>query len=286
MRVRDGIAAWLTVLAFVPAVVADDQAPANKDQPQAQAVQQADQQQADQQKADAQNKEKAQNNTTQANPIDNKMQEGLASCLALSNHAEIEMAKLALERTQNADVRKLAQQMLDDHTAAAEKLKQFMPRVHATADQSASQENQLANLNHDVMQKLMQKIAQNELTMTKEVLMRYEGQDFDMGYLGQQILAHTQMLAKLYAMQDLGTPEFQTTLKDMTGTVKEHFKHATHLSLQLEGRDDRPATSAASTTTNKQTRQALSAEPESKDRPAAPAPKEKKLEKAGNRQSE
>lgn len=284
MRVRDGIAAWLTVLAFVPAVMADDQTPQTKDKPQAQATQtadqqQADQQQADRQKGDTQNKEQAQTNTA-----DPKMQEEMAACLALSNHAEIELAKMAIDKTQNADVRQLAQQMLDDHTAAGEKLKQFMPKVQANADQSTAQENQSAHQHHDAMQKLMQKVAKNELNMTKEVLMRYEGQDFDMGYLGQQILAHTQMLAKLYAMQDQGTPEFQSTLKDMIGTVNEHFKHASHLSRQLEGRDDRSATSPASTTTNNQSRQALSAEPESNNRPEAA--KEKNLEKAGNRQNQ
>jgi predicted outer membrane protein len=270
MRVRDGIAAWLTVLAFVPAVLAEDQTPGTPEQPQAQTTQQADQQQ---------------NEGDQANTTNKKMQEALASCLALSNHAEIELAKVAIQKTQNEGVRDLAQKMLDDHTAADEKLKQFLPPVQANADPTAAQENQTADQNHDAMQKIMQKIAKNELAMTKEVLMRYEGQDFDMGYLGQQILAHTQMLAKLYALQDQGTPEFQTAVKDMIGTVNDHFKHATQLSRQLEDREDRPASNTANTTNNRNSRRAASVEPESQDAPAE-APREKNLEKAGDRQDE
>lgn len=46
-----------------------------------------------------------------------------ARLAASSNMLEIESSTLALERSQNADVQAFAQKMIDDHTAAGEKMK-------------------------------------------------------------------------------------------------------------------------------------------------------------------
>jgi predicted outer membrane protein len=286
MRVRDGIAVWLTMLAFVPAAVAEDQTPEAKDQTQSQAERKANRS-----TTDAQNKELAQPNDTERNKTtNNKLQQSMAACLALANHCEIELAKVALDKSQNADVRAFAQKMIDDHTAALEKLKQFMPQANTAQstdrkdEKTDAQKKQWANQHHDPMQQLMQKVAKNELAMTKEVLMRYEGADFDMGYLGQQIMAHTQMLAKLYAMQDQGSPQFQTTVKNLIETVDKHFKHASQLSRQVEERKFRPASATSNTSSSTTTRRAESTDSANRVKPAAP--QEKNLQKAGNRQNE
>lgn len=79
--------------------------------------------------------------------------------------------------------------------------------------------------------------AENCLRMTKELLEQYEGQDFEMGYLGHQIIAHTQMLAHLQAAKDHGTPEFRQIVQQAEQSTQEHLDQAKQLARQLE--DDR-----------------------------------------------
>ena len=47
-----------------------------------------------------------------------------AEPVMMANKAEIKLGQLAIERTQNADVRQFAQMMVDDHTTALNELKQ------------------------------------------------------------------------------------------------------------------------------------------------------------------
>ena len=194
------------------------------------------------------------------------MQQSMAACLNLSNHAEIELADLALAKSQNPEVKKFAQKMKEDHSAAIEELKQFIPQVeNATpkATENSASGEEVADQNatasaaqvkkakqfHNPMLLLMQEIAKNELSMTKDVLSKYEGQDFDMGYLGQQIVAHTQMLAKLHAMKDRGSPKFNTVAQNMIKTVEEHFTMANELARKFEDKERGSASEAQQTST-------------------------------------
>lgn len=76
-----------------------------------------------------------------------------------------------------------------------------------------------------------------KLEMTKELLEEYQGQDFDMGYLGQQIVAHVEMLATLKAMENHGTPEFQQVVKEGIQTTEAHLKHAKAIASRLEDKE-------------------------------------------------
>jgi hypothetical protein len=53
-----------------------------------------------------------------------------------------------------------------------------------------------------------------------------QGQDFDHAYIGQQIVAHTQMTAKLQAAQNHVSPEFQEVLRTGAETAEHHLKEA------------------------------------------------------------
>lgn len=172
----------------------------------------------------------------------------VAQMFILGNKAEVELGKLAAEKSQNPQVREFAEEMVKDHTAFIAKLQKFAgadneaaPRVGNTnaAPQPSS--------SHDAMADLQRKAAELELSMTKQMLSKYEGQDFDMGYLGQQMVAHTKMLACLTAAKDVGPQEFQTTLEEGIATTRAHMQHAQQIAARIqdkeygEGQRARPA---------------------------------------------
>jgi predicted outer membrane protein len=166
----------------------------------------------------------------------------------LGNQAEVELGNLAAEKTQNAQVREFAEQMVKDHTAFIAKLKKFAADNEAAPRSgNTSASAQPSSGSHDAMANLQRKAAELELSMTKQMLSKHEGQDFDMGYLGQQMVAHTKMLACLTAAKDVGPQEFQTTLEEGITTTREHMQHAQQIAAAIknkeygEGQGNRPA---------------------------------------------
>lgn len=55
----------------------------------------------------------------------NKADQKIVMDMARANMAEIEAGKLAVSKTQNAEVKTFAQQMIDDHTKALNDVKQL-----------------------------------------------------------------------------------------------------------------------------------------------------------------
>ncbi len=87
------------------------------------------------------------------------------------------------------------------------------------------------------LNQICQQAKQNELQMTKEMLGKYEGQNFDMGYLGQQICAHTTMLAELRALRNVGPQEFQKLVQKGEQATQMHLEEAKKIAHSLEGKE-------------------------------------------------
>lgn len=172
----------------------------------------------------------------------------MAKMLAICNKAEIEIAELATEKTQTPEVRQFAQRMIDEHTAFLEKLKQFAPHEEQ-ADTAAAQDNPQATTSeaavaldeqdneHDKMKQVQKRAAAYKLSLTKQILNQHEGQDFDMGFLGQQIMAHIDMLAVLHAVKDEGNAEFKDLVKEGLETAEDHLTEARRLAKTFEDRE-------------------------------------------------
>jgi hypothetical protein len=84
---------------------------------------------------------------------------------------------------------------------------------------------------------VLDQAADTELQMTKEMLQKFEGQDFEMGYLGQQIVAHTCMLAELQALKNAGPEELQQLVTEGEQVTREHLEQAMKLSHQLSDKE-------------------------------------------------
>ncbi len=217
------------------------------------------------------------------------LKQALVQKLKKANEAEIELAKLAMERSENEQVQQFAKMIVEDHQACNQKLQEMngqpadshrannlrqsrvdaannaankegtanTPRTEAgvkageqgrqTATDSGNRQGEGMRGNAMVPGQLVQIMNQacdNSLKMTKEMLQKYEGQDFSMAFLGQQCVAHTMMLAELKAIQSQGPEELKSFAEEAAGKVQKHLEKAKQLAKQLE--DDRGTTRAAS----------------------------------------
>lgn len=89
----------------------------------------------------------------------------------------------------------------------------------------------------DQILKIERKATENYIRQSTQMLQHYEGQDFDMGYLGFQIGSHIWALAELQALQSQGNEKFQQVVAEATSKVEHHLQEAKEISKALE--DDR-----------------------------------------------
>jgi putative membrane protein len=101
--------------------------------------------------------------------------------VATKNMAEIELSRMALVKATNLDVKSFAQRMVDDHSAAGDKLKSIV------SGQSIEWPAQL----DDKYRKAADELAQKE------------GDEFDRHYVGAMVEGHQDLAAKLESRLDL-----------------------------------------------------------------------------------
>ena len=115
--------------------------------------------------------------------------------LAIAGMAEVELGKMAAERSTNAEVKKFGQMMVDDHTAAGDKLKAV-----------ASQHNiPVPTALDDKHRDLRDKLA------------KLQGADFDREYMNAMVEGHEAVASKLESRidkEDLAKWKTETSRSD------------------------------------------------------------------------
>jgi len=191
-------------------------------------------------------------------PEDSHLTDALAQWLCNGNKAEIELGKLASEKASSPDVKEFAQMMVKDHSAFLAKVETFTdekgqavagadrktfdtpseekrPVIEdAKTDQPNEQRVGFRGDKHATMETIGKRAGEIQLQMTKDLLNKYQGHEFDMAYVGQQIAGHTHMVATLKAMEENTTGDFQAVVKDGVKTAEMHLNHAKELSAQLQ----------------------------------------------------
>lgn len=66
------------------------------------------------------------------------------------------------------------------------------------------------------------------------MLGEYQGQDFNMAFLGQQCVAHTMMLAELKAIESEGPQEMRSVAQEAKTKVEQHLEKVKQLAKKLE----------------------------------------------------
>lgn len=164
------------------------------------------------------------------------VQDAIVQKLKKANEAEIQLAKLALEKSDNQDVKKLAETLVKDHQECVQKLQQGIGQPQQQ-DTPRVAGNTVAMVPHELC-KIAEKACENSLAMTKEMLTQYEGNDFNMAFLGQQCVAHTMMLAELKAIESDGPKELNEFAKEARNKVQEHLEKCKKLAKQIEKDSD------------------------------------------------
>lgn len=93
----------------------------------------------------------------------------------------------------------------------------------------------------------------NYVRATTEMLSQYDGQDFDMGFLGFTIGSHTWALAELKAMDSVGDEKLQKLISDATTNVEQHMMKAQELSKELGIETGKTGNTARRTTSEEKT---------------------------------
>lgn len=201
------------------------------------------------------------------------LKQAILQKLQKSNEAEIELAKVAISRSENQQVQQFAKMLVEDHQACVQKLREMrgqqatgnrigndqqktkdstdnnpaatnVPRNDVATNRVPSADNTAGhNLVPGQLIQIMDQACEHSLKMTKEMLEKYEGQDFAMAFLGQQCVAHTMMIGELKAIQSHGPEELKSMAEEAASKAQMHLDKAKELAKQLE--DDRDTTRAA-----------------------------------------
>lgn len=138
----------------------------------------------------------------------------VADVFTTSNNGEIEQARLALNRAQDARVRDFAQRMIDDHSTAND-------RAWAAIDQ-----NTVRAAGTDLARQLRENSRR-----TTDALRTYEGAEFDRAYVQAQVNMHRYVLETLdnTLIPAARNRDLDRLLTDTRPVIAEHLRLAQDL---------------------------------------------------------
>jgi putative membrane protein len=131
--------------------------------------------------------------------------EGYVTNAAIGDMYEIQAAEIALERSQNAQVRELAQMIHDDHTAASQR----MQSIVQGGDVEAELPTELDERRQGMIDNLR------------------DAENFDQVYIDQQVAAHQEALTLHRGFDDNeDAPELAAHAQQVTGPIEMHLERA------------------------------------------------------------
>jgi putative membrane protein len=132
--------------------------------------------------------------------------------LHAANQEEVDLGKIAVDKAQNADVKKFAQDMVSDHSAADGKLTALAKRMNIDLGMSAL----------DPVEKALSEASDDG----KRTLRGQTGTSFDVAYIAPQVDKHTFALKLLEQGQKTASGDVKSLLEEMRPTVEGHLDHA------------------------------------------------------------
>lgn len=185
---------------------------------------------------------------------------------------EVELAKFAQQKTQNAEVKEFAARMIKDHTEACKDLEKWAGGAHAAgatrSDATAKEKEETTEDKPGARLELQtkrggtvgvdfnagkgaaagsgsfnwvaihQEMADKCLAVAKKELTAKEGAEFDKCYIGMQVGAHQKMIIADEVLAKYVSPEAREKLEKCKATATEHLEAAKSIMKSLE---DKPA---------------------------------------------
>jgi predicted outer membrane protein len=195
----------------------------------------------------------------------------LATCILGKNEAEVQLSEIAQQKSDNAQVKQFAEQMVQDHKKLIEQLQPLAamqagakrgvsesistqseteraasptetaattPPINTTAETTtgaaATERPMIGGTLHQLGQ-IEKQIGERCLQNAKEELQQKSGAEFDKCYVGMAVGAHMQALAALEVIGQQTQGQLAQVAKQAQPTVQQHLDHAKQLMKQLEG---------------------------------------------------
>jgi len=177
----------------------------------------------------------------------------LASGLRQMSQGEVDLANFALKRSQNEEVRRFANMMVQDHENLDKQLQQYANlggQRGGTNEQSTASGNiaanpanpQPANPNeanqananqahpHGALADLQKECGANIVASIEKQLGQFQGADFDRAYLGQQFWGHVIFIAQAEtAQKHVSNNELKQVIQQGQQTAEKHLQEAQRL---------------------------------------------------------
>jgi putative membrane protein len=190
----------------------------------------------------------------------------LASCLLAKNQAEIEISQFAQQRSQNPQVKQFAQDLINDHRQAVQKLQQItgtpamgrtnqseiddrrvnQPQPPGTPGNVAGQPDRVAGATNppqgnavDQLIAIDQQIVNRATSNLREKLQEKTAGDFDECYLAAQVACHMQMASALEVIERRASGQLRQIAAEAQPTVAQHLQKAEQLLAQQTGMANR-----------------------------------------------
>jgi predicted outer membrane protein len=163
----------------------------------------------------------------------------LATCLAIDNRAEIQIAQFAEGRAQRSEVKEFAKKLQNDHNEFLQRLSQISPMVNAvpgTQPGAVAGQTTTRPAGHDEskMMAIKQEVANTCVKAIQEELSNKSDNEFDRCFVGSQVGAHMHMLAMLQVFERHASPSLAPVIRDGITTVEEHLQRGKQLLKGLE----------------------------------------------------
>jgi predicted outer membrane protein len=199
------------------------------------------------------------------------LQTHLAVCLVLGNHEEVVLGQIAENKAQNDRVKEFARMMVKDHQQALTQLQRMIPAFIASRlpmgrsegmrsdppddppanrggdpppnnpylqQPGAASEAQPAGERASAGSQLLDiemRASQNRISLMKDTLSKMQGMDFDRAYVGCQVGMHTDMLAKLMAIEPYVSGDMKQMVHNAQEETKQHLEQAKKIWMGVQG---------------------------------------------------
>lgn len=208
-----------------------------------------------------------------------------ATCLAIDNTAEIQVAEFAAQRLQDEQAKQFAQQMVRDHRAFLEKLNKFgaeaitlraasvapaevsvragrdgQADVKVQADNPAGEERRGERRearagrregDHVDFVAIKQEIAEQCVLTAQEELAAKPANEVDRCFMAAQVFGHQHMLDALKVLQRHASPQLKETLAEASQSTEQHLLHAKTILKSLDEKHHANEAPASSGTTSR-----------------------------------
>ncbi len=143
----------------------------------------------------------------------------IASVAVTANQIDIDYAKIAQERSKNADVLKFAETMINDHNAVIGMAVELVTKLKVTPK------------DNDVSKKLLA-----DAEKTKKMLKKKSGSAFDKAYVDNEVAYHKAVIAAVETVliPQADNAELKALLEKVMPALRTHLGHAEMLQKKLK----------------------------------------------------